>query len=99
MTALVATGHPLQRAGAWAVAVLAERDDPSRVSVADLDAVSSALVADLLAAATAPKGSSWYDWWKVLFALTAPRQRVRVMMVSGSSLSRILMAPSVVAET
>ncbi|MFE6052642.1 hypothetical protein ACFQ6N_17950 [Kitasatospora sp. NPDC056446] len=69
MTSLVATGHPLQRAGAWAAAVIAERDDPSRVSVADLDTVSSILTADVLAAATAPKGSGRYDWWKVLFAL------------------------------
>ncbi|WP_208615532.1 hypothetical protein [Streptomyces rubellomurinus] len=69
MTALVATGHPLQRAGAWAVAVIAERDDPDRVSPADLDTVSSVLVADVLTAAAAPKGSGRYDWWKVLFAL------------------------------
>ncbi|MFD4660853.1 hypothetical protein ACFWP2_35150 [Kitasatospora sp. NPDC058444] len=69
MTALLATGHPLQRAGAWAAVVIAERDDPRRVSAADLDSVSSVLVDDVLAAATAPKDSSRYDWWKVLFAL------------------------------
>ncbi|MFD7581830.1 hypothetical protein [Kitasatospora sp. NPDC059817] len=69
MTSLVATGHPLQRAGAWATAVIAEREDPSRVSVADLDTVASILAADVLAAAAAPKDTSRYDWWKVLFAL------------------------------
>ncbi|WP_369185720.1 hypothetical protein [Streptomyces sp. Y1] len=69
MTALIATDHPLQRAGAWAVAVLAERDDPSWVNQADLDTVSAVLVTDLLAAATALRDTSQYDWWKVLFAL------------------------------
>ncbi len=69
VTALVASGHPLQRAGAWAAALIAERDDPGRVSEADLDTIASVLVADVLAAATAPKDSSRYDWWKVLFAL------------------------------
>ncbi|MEV7926042.1 hypothetical protein [Kitasatospora sp. NPDC088779] len=69
VSALAVTGHPLQRAGAWAVAVLAGRDDPGRVSEADLEAVSAAVVADVVAAATAPKDTSRYDWWKVLFAL------------------------------
>ncbi|MFB7673409.1 hypothetical protein ACFC26_18570 [Kitasatospora purpeofusca] len=49
--------------------VLADRDAPGRVGEADLEAVSAALVADVVAAATAPKGTSRYDWWKVLFAL------------------------------
>ncbi|MFE2724098.1 hypothetical protein [Kitasatospora sp. NPDC059327] len=38
VSALAATGHPLQRAGAWAVTVLADRADPGRVSEADLEA-------------------------------------------------------------
>ncbi|MFD4660855.1 hypothetical protein ACFWP2_35160 [Kitasatospora sp. NPDC058444] len=69
MSALIVTSHPLQRAGAWAVAVLAKRADPGRVSESDLDAVASVLAADLVAAATASKDSTRYDWWKVLFAL------------------------------
>ncbi len=66
---LVATGHPVQRAGAWAVAVMAGRDDPGRVTAADLDGVVSGLVGDVCAAAAAPKDAVLYDWWKVLFAL------------------------------
>ncbi|WPB91409.1 hypothetical protein [Streptomyces malaysiensis] len=66
---LSATGHPLQRAGAWAVAVLAGRRTPGEVSETDLDAVASRLVDDVSAAAVAAKDAPAYDWWKVLFAL------------------------------
>ncbi|WP_207930238.1 hypothetical protein [Streptomyces hainanensis] len=66
---LVATGHPLQRAGAWAVAVLAEQPSPGDVTDQHLDDVAQRLVDDVCAAATAPSDSDAYDWWKVLFAL------------------------------
>ncbi|MEV7871141.1 hypothetical protein AB0P17_34730 [Streptomyces sp. NPDC088124] len=66
---LSATSHPIQRAGAWAVAVLADRANPQEVTEADLDAVAARLVEDVMAAALAPKNSTAYDWWKVLFAL------------------------------
>ncbi|ARQ72492.1 hypothetical protein CAG99_19490 [Streptomyces marincola] len=63
------TSHPLQRAGAWAVAVLADRSTPREVTAGDLDGVAERLVADVSAAAVAGKGTPAYDWWKVLFAL------------------------------
>ncbi|MBN1173577.1 MAG: hypothetical protein JXA67_15510 [Micromonosporaceae bacterium] len=63
------TAHPLQRCGAWAIAVLAERAEPGDVSPADLDAVAARLVEDVLAASCLPKNASSPDWWKVLFAL------------------------------
>ncbi len=66
---LSATGHPLQRAGAWAVAVLAGREAPQQVTVSDLDSVVSGMVDDLCRAANAPKDTRAYDWWKVLYAL------------------------------
>ncbi|MFB9364580.1 hypothetical protein [Kitasatospora albolonga] len=69
MSVLTASGHPLQRAGAWAVAVMAGRADPEEVSAGDLEAVAAVLVADVVAAGTASKDSGRYDWWKVLFAL------------------------------
>lgn len=66
---LVLTDHPLQRCGAWAVAVLAGRPRPSDLTSADLDGAVTRLVDDVVAAATAPKSAAAYDWWKVLFAL------------------------------
>lgn len=67
--ALRLTGHPVQRCGAWSVAVLAGRDRPDEVSADDLDAVAGRLVEDVVRAATAAKQTPPYDWWKVLFAL------------------------------
>ncbi|MEU3498436.1 hypothetical protein ABZ747_33705 [Kitasatospora cineracea] len=69
MSVLTVSGHPLQRAGAWAVAILADCRTPEEVGPGNLDAVVAMLVADVVAAATAPKDASRYDWWKVLFAL------------------------------
>ncbi|SFD70296.1 CRISPR-associated protein Cst1 [Streptomyces aidingensis] len=66
---LILTSHPLQRAGAWAVAVMASRPSPQEVSTDDLDGVASRLVEDVTAAAVAAKETAAYDWWKVLFAL------------------------------
>ncbi|WP_344287716.1 hypothetical protein [Streptomyces synnematoformans] len=66
---LTATGHPLQRAGAWAVAVMAGRSEPELVTAADLDGVVEAVVADAVAAAVAGKDAARYAWWKVLYAL------------------------------
>ncbi len=62
------TGHPVQRCGAWAVALLAEREHPGEVSADDLSNVASRLVDDTVRAATAAKQTAPYDWWKVLFA-------------------------------
>lgn len=61
--------HPLQRCGAWAVALLADRDDPERVTAEDAERVSEQVAADVVTAATTAKDSAAYDWWKVLFAL------------------------------
>lgn len=69
MVPLSATSHPLQRAGAWAVVVLAGRRAPGEVTETDLDTVASRLADDVSAAAVAAKDSPAYDWWKVLFAL------------------------------
>lgn len=65
---LTLTSHPLQRAGAWGVTVLAQRTVPGDVSSADLAAVAERLVEDVVAAAVADKDGTAYDWWKVLFA-------------------------------
>ncbi len=64
--ALTLTPHPLQRCGAWAVAVLAGRADPGAVTLEDLDTVASRMVEDITAVSTQPQNP---DWWKVLFAL------------------------------
>jgi len=61
--------HPLQRCGAWAVAVLCDRERPEQVSGSDLDAVAERVVSDVVVAATARPDTAAYDWWKVLFAL------------------------------
>jgi CRISPR-associated protein Cst1 len=63
------TSHPLQRAGAWAVSVLADRKQPQDVTAEDLEKVADRLVEDICTAAVAGKGDAVYDWWKVLFAL------------------------------
>ncbi|WP_405107972.1 hypothetical protein OG559_25365 [Micromonospora sp. NBC_01405] len=63
---LALTTHPLQRCGAWAVAVLAGRAQPDDVTPDDLDAVAATLVDDIIAVSVLPKNP---DWWKVLFAL------------------------------
>ncbi|WP_187144804.1 hypothetical protein [Streptomyces sp. So13.3] len=66
---LRATSHPLQRAGAWAAAVMAGCERPDQVGVSDLDEVAARIVADACRAAVAAKDAPAYDWWKVLFAL------------------------------
>lgn len=63
------TGHPLQRCGARAVAVLAGSAGPGQVTPADLDEVAGRLTGDVVRAATADKNAAAYDWWKVLYAL------------------------------
>ena len=68
-TLLTLTGHPVQRCGAWSVALLAGREHPDEVSADDLDSVAGRLVEDVVRAATAAKEAAPYDWWKVLFAL------------------------------
>ncbi|WP_317452810.1 hypothetical protein [Streptomyces sp. CBMA29] len=66
---LTATSHPLQRAGAWAVCVMAGRASAGQMVAADLDAVATRIVEDVAEAASADKDTPRYDWWKVLFAL------------------------------
>lgn len=66
---LAFTPHPLQRCGAWAVAVLAGRDDPDAVTSDDLDMVAGQLVDDIMAVSSLPEKTPNPDWWKVLFAL------------------------------
>lgn len=66
---LALTGHPTQRCGAWAVALLVGREHPDDVGADDLTSVVQRLVDDVVRAATAAKNTSAYDWWKVLFAL------------------------------
>ncbi|MFI7470647.1 hypothetical protein [Nonomuraea sp. NPDC049646] len=63
------TEHPLQRCGAWAVAVLAGCERVEQVTAELLDGVIERLVEDVVEAAVAQQGSGAYDWWKVLFAL------------------------------
>lgn len=60
------TAHPLQRCGAWAVAVLAGRAEPRDVTPEDLDRVVDRLVEEITAVSCLPENP---DWWKVLFAL------------------------------
>lgn len=67
--ALTATGHPLQRAGAWAVAVIAGKKRPEHVTSEDLDGVACSVLTDVVHCAVAAKTDKAYDWWKVLFAL------------------------------
>ncbi|MEW1545709.1 hypothetical protein [Streptomyces tsukubensis] len=66
---LTATGHPLQRAGAWAVTVIAEKERPEQVTAEDLDGVARSVLADAVHSAVVAKTEAAYDWWKVLFAL------------------------------
>ncbi|ANW20161.1 hypothetical protein [Streptomyces clavuligerus] len=66
---LALTGHPLQRAGAWAVTVMAGRKHPEEVSADDLNQVMETVLTDAAGAGAAAKTDSSYDWWKVLFAL------------------------------
>ncbi|MEO3807204.1 hypothetical protein [Nonomuraea sp. B1E8] len=68
-TALRLTEHPLQRCGAWAVAVLAGCDRIEDVTAELLDGVVRRVVDDVVEAATARPDTGAYDWWKVLFAL------------------------------
>ncbi|WP_434740698.1 hypothetical protein [Micromonospora sp. SH-82] len=64
--ALASTTHPLQRCGAWAVAILADRPEPGAVTRDDLDTVAARLVDDITTVSTQADNP---DWWKVLFAL------------------------------
>ena len=63
------TFHPVQRCGARVIAALAGRCSPAEVTASDLDGVTGRIAGDIVRAATSPRGSSAYDWWKVLFAL------------------------------
>jgi CRISPR-associated protein Cst1 len=68
-TILRLSSHPLQRCGARAVAELAGRSSPWEITASDLVSVAGLLARDIVRAATAPRDSAGYDWWKVLFAL------------------------------
>ncbi|MBT2234405.1 hypothetical protein [Nonomuraea sp. NEAU-A123] len=63
------TEHPLQRCGAWAVAVLAGCERAEQVTAEQFDVVIQRIIGDVVEAAIAHQGSGAYDWWKVLFAL------------------------------
>ncbi|NBE91839.1 hypothetical protein FE391_00620 [Nonomuraea sp. KC401] len=63
------TEHPLQRCGAWAVAVLAGCEQVEHVTTESFEGVAQRIVGDVAEAAVARQGSGAYDWWKVLFAL------------------------------
>ena len=63
------TGHPLQRCGARAVAVMTGHRLAEEVAPADVDDFADRLTGDIVRAAAAAKDSAAYDWWKVLFAL------------------------------
>lgn len=89
---LVATSHPFQRAGAWSVAVLAERRSPFEVTEADLDTVASHLVEDVSTAAAAAKDTAAYDWWKVLFALYPNSKATHSKRPRDRSLLRVSIA-------
>ncbi|KQC34892.1 hypothetical protein [Frankia sp. ACN1ag] len=66
---LFLTEHPLQRAGARSIVLLADHDDVGQVSSADLDRVAERIVSDVVNAAVAAKAGAAYDWWKILFAM------------------------------
>lgn len=67
---LTLTGHPLQGAGAWALAVMAGRSTPQEVSAADLEVLLHRILHDACTAGAATtKHGPAYDWWRVLFAL------------------------------
>ncbi|MFD0883388.1 hypothetical protein ACFQ08_02280 [Streptosporangium algeriense] len=68
-SSLLLTEHPLQRCGAWAVTVLADRERVEQVTAELLDGVTARIVEDVVEAAVAQKNGGAYDWWKVLFAL------------------------------
>lgn len=64
------TGHPVQTAGAWALAVMANKELPEQVAGADLDELCERIVADACTAGSATDAESpAYAWWKVLAAL------------------------------
>ena len=63
------TEHPLQRCGAWAVAVLAGCDWAEDVTDELLEGVVRRVVGDVVESAIARPDTGAYDWWKVLFAL------------------------------
>ncbi|MBB4917231.1 hypothetical protein [Streptosporangium saharense] len=68
-SSLLLTEHPLQRCGAWAVTVLADRERVEQVTTELLDSVTARIIENVVEAAVARQGSGAYDWWKVLFAL------------------------------
>ncbi|MGW5353375.1 hypothetical protein ACWERV_23050 [Streptomyces sp. NPDC004031] len=64
------TGHPVQSAGAWALAVMADREEPEHVTGADLDRLCERILTDACTAgASTDPESPAYAWWKVLAAL------------------------------
>jgi CRISPR-associated protein Cst1 len=66
---LCLTGHPLQRCGARAIAVIAGRQSVGEIRTGDMDEVAGRIVDDIVRAAVASGDAVAYDWWKVLFAL------------------------------
>jgi len=66
---LLLTGHPLQRCGARAAALLAGAENPDQVTPVGLDVVVDKLTTAVVRAGTVPNNAVAYEWWKVLFAL------------------------------
>lgn len=86
--------------------LLAGREGPSDVTVADVEAVADRVTDDVVVAALAGKETPAYDWWKVLFALypnskpthaSRPRDRERlraeVADILGTDLSGARLLP------
>lgn len=98
---LALTNHPIQRAGAWATAILAGRDHPAGVDDADLRRVAQQISGDLYRSATASAGDPAYDWWKVQYAMypnspvthtartkwTDLRQRIAALFDEGAQIT------------
>lgn len=63
---LIATGHPLQRAGSTAVAVMVGRSTVDGVTAADLHTVTREIVAAAAEAALARRANPGYGWFKAL---------------------------------
>ncbi|WP_256104349.1 hypothetical protein [Streptomyces sp. ODS05-4] len=97
--ALAITGHPLQRAGAWAVAVMAGKESAAEVDAEALKLTADRIVDDVCRAATAPKGSAAYDWWKVLFALYPNSKATHSKRSGDASVLRPAIAEFFAAET
>lgn len=98
------TGHPLQRCGARAIAVLAGAREPGDVTPDGLEDVVGRMERDIVRAAVAPNDAVGYDWWKVLFALypnspATHSKRSRVPDELGPAIRRLFLPDPLAAPT